>query len=301
LGALTGDSVRLRAFAKINYALEVRGRRPDGYHDIRSVMQSISLADEVEIERGGESFDLHVEPEGTEIGPPEKNTIYRAWLALRRLTGDGLPVRVRLRKRIPAGAGLAGGSADAAATLAGLGELFGLRLDEGEVRELALRVGADVSFCLAGGTALGEGVGEVLAALPAPPDHHIVIAKPEPGADTGTVYRLRDELSAMPGGFVRPVTGALRAGDLDWLARSIGNDLAPVTEKLIPEVTALRERLLALGALGAAMTGSGTAVYGLFETEVEARSAAGSISAPFVAVCEPVTAGVEMLREADLR
>lgn len=297
MGALTGDSVRLRAFAKINYALEVRGRRPDGYHDIRSVMQSISLADEVEIERGGESFDLHVEPEGTEIGPPEKNTIYRAWLALCRLTGDDLPVRVRLRKRIPAGAGLAGGSADAAATLVGLGELFGLRLDEGEVRELALRVGADVSFCLAGGTALGEGVGDILAPLPSSPAHYLVLAKPERSTDTGAVYRLHDDLAARPGNYVRSVTDALRAEDLAALARFVGNDLASVTEKLVPEVKVLRERLLDLGALGAGMTGSGTAVYGIFETEAEARSAAGSIFAPFVAVCEPVTAGVEMLWE----
>jgi len=293
VGVLKG--IRPRAFAKVNYALEVRGRRPDGYHDIRSVMQSVSLADEVEIERGGKGFELLVKPEETEIGPPEKNTVYRAWTALQQLTGEGLPVRIQLRKRIPAGAGLAGGSADAAATLVGLNALFGLRLDDGEIRGLGVRVGADVPFCLTGGTALGEGVGEILGPLPAPPAHHLVIAKPERSADTGAVYRLYDELTAKPRNCVQSVVNALRAGDLSALAGSIGNDLAPVTEKLVPEVEILRERLLGLGALGAGMTGSGTAVYGIFESEADARSAAGQVLAPFVGVFEPVPSGLELV------
>jgi len=290
--------VRLRAFAKINYALEVTGRRPDGYHDIRSVMQSISLADDVEIERGGKGLELIVEPEGTEIGPPEQNTVYRAWAALRKLTGEDTPVRVLLRKRIPAGAGLAGGSADAAAALVGLNEILGLRIDQETLRGLGVRIGADVPFCLTGGTALGEGVGENLTALPAPPHHYLVVAKPQPGADTGVVYRLHDELGAEPGDCVRPVVGALERGDLTSLASSIGNDLARVTERLVPEVASLRERLLELGALGSGMTGSGTAVYGIFQAEAEARSAAGGIQAPFVDICGPAIAGVEMLRDA---
>ena len=287
--------VRLRAHAKINYALDVVRRRPDGYHDISTVMQSISLADELEIERGGEGFELLIEPEGAEIGPPEKNTIYRAWLALQKMTGQNLPVRAKLRKRIPAGAGLAGGSADAAAALVGMDRLFGL--DEREVRKLALQVGADVPFCIAGGTALGEGVGDVLVPLPPPPAHHLVLAKPEPGADTGAVYRLHDELGPEPGNSVLSVTSALRSGDFAMLARSLGNDLALVTERLVPEVTELRERLLELGALGASMTGSGTAVYGIFGTEDDACSAAERVSAPFTAVCQPVKAGADIARE----
>ena len=258
-------------------------------------MQSVSLADEVEVECGGRGFELQVEPEETEIGPPEKNTIYRAWDVLRELTGENLPVRVRLRKRIPAGAGLAGGSADAAAALVGLTELFDLRLDERDLRGLGVRVGADVPFCLTGGTALGEGVGEALTALPAPPAHYLVVAKPERSADTGAVYRLHDELAAEPGGSVQPVVEALRDGDRAALGRSISNDLAPVTEGLVPEVGVLTGRLLDLGALGAGMTGSGTAVYGIFETDDDARSATGRISAAFVAVCKPAAAGVEMI------
>jgi 4-diphosphocytidyl-2-C-methyl-D-erythritol kinase len=288
------ERVRLRAFAKVNYALEVRGRRPDGYHEISTVMQSISLADVVEIERAESGFELAVEPEGVEIGPPEGNTVYKAWTRLGEWVGDTLPVRVRLGKKISAGAGLGGGSADAAAMLVGLNELFGLGLGEAELRDVGLRVGADVPFCLAGGTALGEGIGEVLSLLPAPPPHHLVVAKPAAGAETARIYGAYDERPVGGHSSVAPVVEALRAGDPGALAVSLGNDLAPVTEGLVPEVRALEEALLRTGALGAAMSGTGTAVFGVFASEAEARAAADGLRAPFVAVCEPVPQGVEV-------
>src|SRR5215210_1819539 len=151
--------VRLMAFAKVNYALDVLALRPDGYHEVSTVMQSFSLADEVGLQRAAGGFDLSVEPEGVEIGAQERNTAYLARKALQRLIGEELPVRVTLRKRIPAGAGLGGGSADAAAVLVGLNELFGLGLLVGDLREVGATLGADVPFCISGGTALGEGVG----------------------------------------------------------------------------------------------------------------------------------------------
>jgi 4-diphosphocytidyl-2-C-methyl-D-erythritol kinase len=288
------ERVRLRAFSKVNYALEVRGLRPDGYHEISTVMQSISLADEVEIERAERGFELAVEPESVEVGPPEENTVYKAWTRLGELVGDALPVRVRLGKKIPARAGLGGGSADAAATLVGLNELFGLRLGEAELRDVGLRVGADVPFCLAGGTALGEGIGEVLSPLPAPPPHHLVVAKPAAGAETARIYGAYDERPVGGNPSIAPVVEALRAGDPGALAESLGNDLAPVTEGLVSEVRALEEALLRAGALGAAMSGTGTAVFGVFASEAEARAAADGLRAPFVAVCEPVPRGVEV-------
>ncbi len=289
------ERVRLRAFAKVNYALEVRRVRPDGYHEISTVMQSISLADVVEIERAESGFELAVEPEGAEIGPPEENTVYKAWSRLGERIGDALPVRVLLNKKIPAGAGLGGGSADAAAMLVGLNELFGLGLDEAELRDVGLRVGADVPFCLGGGTALGEGVGEVLSPLPAPPPHHLVVAKPAAGAETARIYGAYDERPVGGNSSVAPVVEALRAGDPGGLARSLGNDLAPVTEDLVPEVRALEEALLRAGASGAAMSGTGTAVFGVFASETEARAAADGLRATFVAVCEPAPRGVEVM------
>jgi 4-diphosphocytidyl-2-C-methyl-D-erythritol kinase len=287
--------VLLRAFAKVNYALEVLGKREEGYHEISTVMQSISLADEVEIERIGGGFELIVEPEGAEILPPEENTVYRARKALAEFVGL-LPVRVRLRKWIPAGAGLGGGSADAAAALEGLNELFGLGLSAAELRNVGLRVGADVPFCLSGGTALGEGVGEVLSPLPAPPPHHLIVAKQAAGARTARIYRAYDERPGTSGAFVAPVVEALRAGDLVALARALGNDLASVTRILVPEVRTLEEELRRhAGSMGAAMSGSGSAVFGVFDYEAEARAAAEGLRAPFVDVCWPVERGVEIL------
>ena len=286
------EGIRLRAFAKVNYALEVRGLRGDGYHEISTVLQSISLADEIEIEPAEKGLDLIVEPEDAEVGPPEENTIYKAWTRLRELSGEELPVRVRLRKLVPAGAGLGGGSADAAAALVGLNELFGLALSGAELRKIGLRIGADVPFCIEGGTALGEGIGEVLSPLPLPPPHRLVVTKPEVGADTAQVYRAYDERPESVGPAVVPTINALRAGDLGALARAADNDLALVTENLVPEVRVLREELLGAGAMGAAMSGTGTAVYGIFGSEAEARAASDRLQAPFAAVCEPVAHGV---------
>jgi 4-diphosphocytidyl-2-C-methyl-D-erythritol kinase len=291
VGAL---KVRLRAFAKVNYALEVRGLRDDGYHEIASVLQSISLADELEIERTGGGFELLFEPEGVEVGPLEENTVYKAWVLLWEGSGHELPVRVRLHKKIPAGAGLGGGSADAAAVLVGMNELFGLGLNYKELRDIGSRIGADVPFCLLGGTALGEGRGEVLTPLPAPPDHHLVLAKPVQGAQTDGIYRAYDERPARSRASVDPVIAALRSGNLPALAGALGNDLEPITAGLVPEVAVYRWELLQAGALGAAMTGTGTAVYGIFGIREDARMVERELQAPFVKTHTPVACGVEI-------
>jgi 4-diphosphocytidyl-2-C-methyl-D-erythritol kinase len=286
--------VRLRAFAKVNYALEVRGSRDDGYHEIASVLQSISLADELEIERTGGGFELLFEPEGVEVGPLEENTVYKAWALLWEVSGHELPARIRLHKKIPAGAGLGGGSADAAAVLVGMNELFGLGLNYQELSDIGSRIGADVPFCLLGGTALGEGRGEVLTPLPAPPDHHLVLAKPVQGAETGGIYRAYDARHAKSRVSVDPVIAALRSGNLPALAGALGNDLEPVTAGLVPEVAVYRWELLQAGALGAAMTGTGTAVYGIFGIREDARMVQRKLQAPFVRTHTPVARGVEI-------
>ena len=283
--------VLLRACAKVNYALEVRGLRGDGYHEISSVLQSVSLADELEIERSRGGFELFFEPEGVEIGPLEENTVYKAWALLWETSGHELPTRIRLHKKIPAGAGLGGGSADAAAVLVGMNELFDLGLDAEKLLTIGARIGADVPFCLSGGTALGRGVGEILTPLPAPPVHRLLIAKPERGADTGGIYRAHDERCTEGEASVDQVVAALRSGSLTELAGAVGNDLEPVTAELVPEVAAYRREMLRAGALGAAMTGTGTAVYGIFED----GTAEASLRAPFLGVYEPVGAGMMML------
>ena len=289
------QGIRLRAFAKVNYALDVLGLRADGYHEVSTVIQSISLSDEVGIERIAAGFELSTVPEQIDIGPPERNTAHVAWSSLQGLTGEALPARVTLRKGIPAGAGLGGGSADAAAVLVGLNELFGLGLRVDELREVGVRVGADVPFCISGGTALGEGVGEVLTPLPGPPAHRLVVAKPAGSADTGEIYRSYDAAETERARSTGLVVSALRSKSVPALAAAVGNDLASVTENLVPEVGALRRGLLTCGALGASMSGSGTAVYGIFDDEKVAKTAGDALSAPFAGVYAPVPGGVEIV------
>jgi 4-diphosphocytidyl-2-C-methyl-D-erythritol kinase len=201
-------------------------------------------------------------------------------------------VRIRLHKRIPSGAGLGGGSADAAATLYGLNALFDLGLDAEVLREVGSRIGADVPFCLAGGTALAEGVGDVLTSLPAPPTHRLVLAKPGRGAKTAEIYRAYDARPRRKLVSVEPVVAALRSADLPALAGAVGNDLEPVTGELVPEVQACREELFRCGALGAAMSGTGTAVYGIFGDEFMAGE---QPRAAFSCLCQPLDAGVEIV------
>jgi 4-diphosphocytidyl-2-C-methyl-D-erythritol kinase len=287
--------VRLKAFAKVNYALDVLGLRADGYHEVSTVMQSISLADEVELCRTAGGFDISLEPEEVEIGPQERNTTYLAWKALQKLTGKDLLMKVTLRKEIPAGAGLGGGSADAAAVLVGLNELFGLGLRVDELRGIGATIGADVPFCISGGTAMGEGVGEILTPLPAPPDHHLVVAKPLRSADTAGIYHAFDEARTKSTHSVEPVVSALRSGNLPALAASVGNGLTPVTRGIIPEVARLERTLLATGALGASMSGSGTAVYGIFDDAEAAGGAQDTFDASFIGVYEPVSRGVKIV------
>jgi len=283
--------VWLRAFAKVNYALDVLGLRADGCHEISTVMQSISLADEVQLRRAAGGFDLSLEPEEVKIGSQERNTTYLAWKALQGLAGEELPVKVTLRKEIPAGAGLGGGSANAAAVLVGLNELFSLGLRVDELRGIGVGIGAGVPFCISGGTALGQGVGEILTLLPSPPAHRLVVAKPLRSADTAGMYRAYDETGTESMRSVEPVVSALRSGSLPVLAAAVGNDLAPVTRGFIPEVATLERTLLASGALGASMSGSGTAVYGIFDDE-GAGGAKDTVDAPFIGVYEPVSCGV---------
>jgi len=211
-------------------------------------------------------------PPGVPVG--EDNLVRRALQAV------GREAHVRLVKRIPAGGGLGGGSADAAAVLrwAGTDDLG-----------LAASLGADVPFCLLGGTVLGEGVGDVLTPLPAPPAHRLVLAGPERGADTGEIYRSYDERPRKSVASVEPVVAALHSGDLSALAGAIGNDLEPITGELVPEVEAYKKELLRVGALGASMSGTGTAVYGIFGGTGEQPRV------PFSRVCEPVDVGVEIV------
>lgn len=264
--------MRVSARAKINWTLDITGKREDGYHLMDMLMQPVELADELELEPTEEKLTLTVSGFPRVSAGPENLALHAAHM-LREQTGYRGGAAIRLHKRIPVGAGLGGGSADAAGVLAGLNRLWGTGLTQAELEALGLRLGADVPFCLRGGLQRAQGVGEILTPLACGGMFWLVILQPCPGLSTREVFgRFRldarenrpDQLAAM---------AALAAGDWRKLCASLGNVLQAVSAELRPEIgqgiAALREH----GAAGAWMTGSGSAVFGLFTRAQTARTA----------------------------
>lgn len=272
------DRITQRAYAKLNLTLGVLFKRSDGYHALDSIMQSVDLFDTVTIERANDVFVT-----STGMLLPFDNTVRRAAEKYRALTGRGAHVRVE--KRIPAEAGMGGGSADAAATLLGMQKLYG-EVDESTLMELGASVGADVPFCMRGGLQRAEGIGEILTPLNGP-ELHFVIVKPKQGVSTKRLFSLLKLPRKMPdtAGCVK----ALADGDVQSLASLLFNALEEPAVELVPEIGTVKQALLNAGALNASMTGSGSAVFGLFPDEKSARDAcAGLDGYAFARVCRSI-------------
>ena len=262
------------ACAKLNLSLDVLDRRPDGYHDMRMVMQTVDLRDAIRLETGtGKPLSMR-----SSLGflPADgRNLAAAAALRLAEETGaDFGGLSIALDKSIPVCAGMAGGSADAAAVLRGLNALLGLGLSPARLEEIGAKVGSDVPYCVRGGTALAEGRGEVLTDLPPLPACWAVIAKPAFPVSTPELFRALDALRIRRRPDTAGLVDALAAGDLEGVARRMYN----VFEDALPprrgeEIRRLKNELIQQGALGACMTGTGSAVFGLFAGEADARRA----------------------------
>lgn len=266
------------AYAKINLTLDVLGKRPDGYHDLSMVMQSVSLADQVIIrETGEEGFTLK-----TDLGflpGADKNIAGMAARAFARHTGADLSgLEIELQKHIPVCAGTAGGSSDGAAVLRGLNRWFSCGLSLRHLAEIGEEVGSDVPYCVLGCTALAEGRGEKLTCLPALPDCHIVLCKPGFSVSTPELFRRIDELKLRFHPDTAGVLAALEEGDLAGVSRRMFN----VFEEALPAqrrtvVEEIKSTLLSRGALGACMSGTGPTVFGIFDNAESARSVADEL------------------------
>ena len=265
--------LHLKARAKINLALDVTGKRPDGYHDVRMIMQSVGLYDEITMEDTRES-GVVLKTNWSFIPTDESNLCCRAARLLMDEFGITGGVSIYLEKTIPVAAGLAGGSADAAAVMVGMNRLFSLKLSGEQLRERAVKIGADVPFCIMGGTALSEGIGEILTPLPSLPDCSILIVKPHISVSTKYVY----ENLRLDGDMIHPdvdgMVDAIGASDLGRVAGLMGNVLETVAGEKYPVIGELKELLISRGALGALMSGSGSAVFGIFEDDERAQEAA---------------------------
>ena len=252
----------------MNLTLGVTGRRSDGYHTLDSLMVTTDLCDDVTVTRCREVIVTC-----TGMFLPYRNTLRAAAERYRALTGRG--ARIHVYKRIPAEAGLGGGSADAAAVLRGMQRLYG-EAEERDLYDIALRVGADVPFCLQGGLCRAQGVGEVLTPFRLGAPLHLVLAKPAAGVSTRALFGRLNLPQPLPD--TARAMAALSGGDVRALGPLLCNALQAEAEALVPEIGTLRQRLLALGALGASMTGSGSAVFGLFETPEAAAAACAAIA-----------------------
>ena len=266
------ETFRREAPAKINLALDILGKRPDGYHALCSVMQTVSLCDTVELAEGGEGFTLSM----AGFTPPEgrKTLEQRAAEAFFARLGRAMPpLTVAITKRTPAYAGLGGGSADVAALLRILRDRYAPEMEDTTLESIGAEVGSDMPFCLRGGTALAAGRGEILTDLPPLPDCWIVLCKPPFPIPTPTLFARADSVAIRHRPDIPGMRKALENGDLEGVAGRLGNVFEEVLPPECGAVFAIRDALLAAGALGAGMSGSGPTVFGIFREEGLARAA----------------------------
>ncbi len=266
------ESIQMRAYAKINLALDVLGRRENGYHDVRMIMQTISLYDR-RTSRPIVTNERIVTSNLSFLPTGKGNLAYDAANLFLDKLGTKQGICVELEKHIPIAAGMAGGSTDAAAVLLGLNELFEKPFSPEQLHAFGLSLGADVPFCLLGGTALAEGIGECLTPLPSPPPCKVLIVKPPVGVSTKFVYENLKLDAATVHPDIDGMLTALRAGSYGGIVSGLGNLLESVTTVHYPEINEIKEQMIALGADGALMSGSGPTVFGLFQNSRKASEA----------------------------
>lgn len=274
--------MHIKAYAKLNLTLDILGRRDDGYHDLRMVMQSVGLADEIVLEPADAGSPGRMTTDLSYLPADGRNLAQLAAAAFRTATGKGGPVDISIRKHIPVCAGMGGGSSDAAAVLHAMNELTGAGLSPAELAKIGEAVGSDVPYCVLGGTALAEGRGEILTPLPPLPECFVTICKPYFPISTPKLFAQADSrrLTCRPDtdGLLR----ALEAGDLTGVARRLYNVFEDVLEPhRRKEVDAIKSAFIDCGALGASMSGSGPTVFGLFDRAEAAQAAFDRLSGQY--------------------
>ena len=284
------ERVCLKAAAKLNFSLDILGKRPDGYHEMDMVMQTIDLFDDVELSKAG---TISVFSDGSPDGP--ENLAWKAAEAFFRAAKRSGDARIRLTKRIPAQAGMAGGSADAAAVLIGLNALYDARLSPEALRDAGLSVGADVPYCLIGGTARVRGIGEIVEPMPPFLSGYLVVAKPAIGISTAEAFRRFDRAENLRHPDIAALLSVMEKGQLDALSLFMENVLEQSEQN--ETVETLRQELLKNGALAARMTGSGSAVFGLFSEKEAASRCAVALAGENrqIFVTKPYPKGITLL------
>jgi len=262
-----GDSIAITAFAKINWSLRVLGQRADGYHEVDTLLQTVSLHDTITIDRvAGETIQLWCDDRS--VPADETNLVWRAATALRERYALSAGVRMRLEKRIPTEAGLGGGSSDAAATLIALVYLWGIESSAEELTQIAESLGSDVPFFLHGGTVRAVGRGNVTEQLEDAPEQHLLIVKPTASVSTTKAYAALNS-PALTSSDSKPILSRSQANDFSdsFDLHGLHNDFEPVVFKSEPEIERVKNALLKSGARAAMLAGSGSAVFGIFDNQ----------------------------------
>ncbi len=270
------SDLEIKAYAKINLGLDVVRRLENGYHEVKMVMQTVGIYDTLTFSKA--ESGIVITTDSGELPTDENNLIYKAAKLLLehcKITGG---VRIHLRKQIPIAAGMAGGSTDAAATFKGINQLYDLGCTMAELQQLGVKVGADVPYCIQGGTALSEGIGEILTALPDAPGCLVLVAKPDINVSTKYVYEHLDAAGLTYHPDIDGMVQAIKIGDLQGILNRMENVLETVTIPAHPVIADIKQQMEQMGALKSLMSGSGPTVFGIFTDEKQVRVAFEKLS-----------------------
>ena len=268
--------MKISAMSKVNLGLDVLRRRDDGYHEVRMIMQTLKLCDELYFEETQKN-EIRIVCNSENLECDENNLIYKAARLIMDGAGIDRGLDIRLKKNIPIAAGMAGGSSDAAATLVALNKMFGIDFDIAKLKEIGVKIGADVPYCIEGGTQLSEGIGEKLTRLKDAPQCFVVVAKPHIGVSTKYVYENLHVETIKTHPDIDAMLKGIDAGDLIEISSHMENILENVTEKKYPVIAMLKSKLKSMGALNSLMSGSGPTVFALFDDKDKADKACEAV------------------------
>lgn len=266
------EKYHIKAYAKINLGLDVIKKLPNGYHQVKMILQTVDIFDKLTLERTDSGITLTTDSE--ELPADSDNLIFRAAELMREKYHFTDGIHIHLEKKIPIAAGMAGGSTDAAAAMKGISRLLGLDAPLPQLMEYGVAIGADVPYCIMGGTALAEGIGDILTALPPAPDCFILVAKPDISVSTKYVYEHLDAAGLTSHPDIDGMRAAIETGSLQGILDRMGNVLETVTIPAHPVIDTIKRRMRDLGAVNSLMSGSGPTVFGIF-LEKQAAELAG--------------------------
>lgn len=274
------DKIELKAYGKINIGLDVIRKREDGYHDLDMIMQTVGVYDDVIISRedGTQTYEIEVSTDADILPNDKGNLAFMAAKVLMEAYDIKAKVKIHINKRIPIAGGMAGGSADCAAVLRGVNQLFQLGLTDEQLQEYGVKLGADVPYCIVGGTKRAQGIGEILTDLPTPPKCYVIIAKPDAFVSTKFVYSHIRPAQIENHPDIDGIIESIKAGDLYEMCEKIANVMEDVTIPEYPIIQKVKDILKSNGAVNALMSGSGPTVFGIYDDEEKAKQSMDALS-----------------------